>query len=161
MRMIVTLFAAVLAASCTALPSGGGAASDGRAPAAPAGPVAGLAPQTLASGQCAIFLFERRPPNRFVLFEDLEAGTVQLVHGGEVYQLDVSDARGALVTGERFSRTYRDSARDVTFTLAGEVGAQTGSGPRLENVLLSVLGAEGDRIVRPLAGVRSCGGESD
>ncbi len=157
MRMISLLLAASCLASCATLP---GETDGAPVVSSPAGPVTALQPQELRPGQCAVFLFERRPPNRFVLFEDLDAGQAQIVHDGRVHRASVSGQRGAFVTGEAFSRAYVESAESLTFTLEGEVGEETGSGPRLENVLLSVIAADGQRIVRPLAGVRSCGNEA-
>ena len=123
-------------------------------------PAASLPPQRLSEGACGLFLFERRPPNRFVFFEDLSARTVKIVHDGVVHELGVTEQAGALVSGESFRRVYLDARRNITFTLTGDVGEETGSGPRLENVLLAVRALDGTRTVRPLAGVRSCGEEA-
>jgi hypothetical protein len=158
MRALIIASLATCAAACAAVPGG---ASSSPAPAAPSGPVASLPPQTLAPGSCGLFLFERRAPRRFVVFEDLNARTVQIVHDGEVFMLGVTEQRGALVTGESFRRVYLDPRRNMTFTLTGRVGEETGSGPRLEDVLLIVQTLDGGRVVRPLGGVRSCGDDRD
>jgi hypothetical protein len=155
MRVLIASLLAMGAAACAAAPlampagaSRGGQAADR--------PVTELPPQALAEGACGLFLFERRPPNRFVLFEDLASRSVQIVHEGEIFTLGVTEQRGALVTGEAFRRIYLDPRRNITFTLTGEVGEETGSGPRLQDVLLTVQALDGGRVVRPLGGVRSC-----
>ena len=124
-------------------------------------PAAGLPPQRLAEGACGLFLFERRPPNRFVVFEDLASRTVKIVHDGVIHELGVTEQTGALVAGQAFRRVYLAPERNMTFILTGEVGEETGSGPRLDDVLLTVRTLDGARTVRPLGGVRSCGGEAD
>ena len=158
MRALIIALFAFSAAACGSVP---GPTSAAPAQAAPSGPVASLPPQTLAPGACGLFLFERRAPRRFVVFEDLTARTVQIVHDGEIFELGVTEQRGALVTGESFRRVYLDPRRNITFTLTGEVGEETGSGPRLEGVLLTVQTLDGGRVVRPLGGVRSCGNDRD
>ncbi len=155
------LIVAILALGAAACASGPGSSAGTQTSAAPGQPVSSLPPQTLAPGSCGLFLFERRAPRRFVMFEDLTARTVQIVHDGEVFQLGVTEHRGALVTGESFRRVYLDPRRNITFTLTGEVGEETGSGPRLEGVLLAVRTLDGARVVRPLGGVRSCGEDRD
>lgn len=156
MRVVIASAIACCAAACAAAPGlGGTVASQASQPAADR-PVAALPPQALAEGACGLFLFERRPPNRFVVFEDLARRAVQIVHEGEVFELGVTEQRGALVTGEAFRRVYLDPRRNITFTLTGQVGEETGSGPRLEDVLLTVQTLDGGRVVRPLGGVRSC-----
>jgi len=103
-----------------------------------------------------LFLFGRGAPNRFVMFENQTSRAVKIVHDGRIHELGVTEQRGALVTGESFRRVYLDSAHNLTFTLPGEVGEETGSGPRLVNVLLTVRALDASRVVRPLGGVRSC-----
>lgn len=156
MKRAIIFAIAFASAACAAAPD---PSPSEPALASPA-PVAALPPQTLETGQCGLFLFERRPPNRFVLFEDEASATVQIVHDGRIHTLAVARPRGAMVSGEAFSRAYRDDAHDIRFTLTGQVGEETSSGPRLEDVLLSVQPMRGARVVRPLGGVRSCGGEA-
>lgn len=148
-----------LAAACASDPYGDPSVRSGAAPSASAGPVIRLPAQQLDAGRCALFLFERRPPRAFVVFEDETARTVKIVHAGRIHTLPVSDQTSAASPGEPFRRVYSDPDASLTFTLTGQVGEETGSGPRLENVLLEVLDLQGARTVRPLAGVRSCGGE--
>lgn len=160
MKALIIAVLALAAAGCASVSLPGGSpapqTASVQAQAAPDQPVASLPPQTLAPGGCGLFLFERRAPRRFVLFEDLSAGAVKIVHDGEIFELGAAEQRGALVTGESFRRVYLDPRRNMTFTLTGEVGDETGSGPRLEDVLLTVQTLDGARVVRPLGGVRSC-----
>lgn len=156
MRRSAVAFAALLGAAltgCQSTPSPEpGQASQ---PAAEAAPAEALAPQTLAPGRCGLFLFEVREPNRFVLFED-ENREVKIVDDGRVVTLGVTPQSGVLTTGERFRRVYLDRARNLTYTLTGRVGMETGSGLRLEEVLLRRRSLDGAELVRPLGGVRRC-----
>ena len=158
MKSFLMIVCALWVSACAS----GAAAPPEPPPGAQAGAaraVASLPPQALAEGACGLFLFERRPPNRFVFFEDLDARIVKIVHDGAVHEPGVIEQSGALVTGESFRRVYLDARGDITFTLTGEVGEETGSGPRLDNVLLTVRTLDRARTVRPLGGVRSCGGQ--
>ena len=94
--------------------------------------VTSLPPQSLPDGSCGVFLF------------------------GAVHELEVAAQSGAFVMGQSFSRVYAGPTRDQTFTLTGEVAGETGSGPRLTNVLLRVRESDGSETVRPLGGVYSC-----
>ena len=160
MKPLWTSVCALALAACAngaAVPPAPGPSEE---PASAGAPAAGLPPQRLAEGACGLFLFERRPPNRFVVFEDLASRTVKIVHDGVIHELGVTEQTGALVAGEAFRRVYLDPERNMTFILTGEVGEETGSGPRLDDVLLTVRTLDGARTVRPLGGVRSCGGEA-
>lgn len=163
MRALALVLLTILMAACSSaggdravseravagLQTGGpSTATDVRADALPA--------QDLQPGDCGIFLFERRPPNAFVLFESEADRSVQILHEGRLYVLRVPPQRGVFLEGETFRRVYLDERNNITFTLNGEVGAETGSGPRLQDVILSVRTLDGGRVVRPLGGVRSC-----
>jgi hypothetical protein len=115
-----------------------------------------LPPQNLPDGQCGIFLFGMGDRHPFVVFENDRAGRALILHQGVIHELGVTPQPGAFVQGERFRRVYLDQASNLVFTLTGEVGEETGSGPRLENVLLRTRAIDGSETVRPLGGVYSC-----
>ena len=118
--------------------------------------VTGLPAQRLAPGQCGVFLFEARPPNQFVMFEDEAARTVKIVHAGEIYEIGFTEQPGAFLPGEAFRRIYFARAENLTFLLEGQVGGETRAGRRIEDVILTARQLDGTRTVRPLAGVRRC-----
>lgn len=123
--------------------------------------VTSLPPQSLPDGQCGVFLFgvgERHP---FVVFENESERRALIVHDGALHELDVAAQSGAFVLGQSFSRVYAASSSDQIFTLSGEVAEETGSGPRLTDVLLRVRERDGSETVRPLGGVYSCRQGSD
>jgi len=158
MRWVSIAFMGVAASACASggpAPQSDVAAAAGTERPVPA-TVASLPAQRLAPGQCGIFLFEARPPNHFVVFEDEANQRVRLVHAGQVYEIQVTPQGGAFLPGEDFRRVYPAADESLTFTLDGVVGEGTPSGRRLENVILTVRQLDGTRTVRPVAGVRSC-----
>lgn len=120
-----------------------------------------LPPQNLPDGQCGIFLFGMGDRHPFVLFENDRAGRALILHQGVIHELGVTPQPGAFVQGESFRRVYLDQPSNLVFTLTGEVGEETGSGPRLENVLLRARAINGSETVRPLGGVYSCRNSPD
>ncbi len=118
--------------------------------------VTSLPPQELAVGQCGLFLFGMGEGHPFVVFENERAGRALILHDGAIHELGVTPQPGAFVQGETFRRVYLDQASNLVFTLTGEVGEETGSGPRLENTLLRARAIDGSETVRPLGGVYSC-----
>lgn len=115
-----------------------------------------LAPQTLAPGECGLFLFEVREPNNFVLFESETRRLVRLIEDDRSVELGVAPQSAAMIPGDRFRRIYLDAARNMTYTLTGRIGEETGSDQRLEEAVLRTRRLDGTEIVRPLGGVRRC-----
>jgi hypothetical protein len=124
---------------------------------ADAGSVTNLPARRLAPGQCGVFLFEARPPNPFVVFEDEAARRVHIVHDGDVYEMAATPQPGGFLTGDAFIRRYPAAAGGRIFSLEGRVGDDTPSGQRLVDVILTTVEPDGSRVVRPLGGVRRCG----
>ncbi|WP_439636451.1 hypothetical protein [Oceanicaulis sp.] len=154
MRWILAGLSALAVSACAATPL---QPSSAPAPAQSTPErVTSLPPQSLQDGACGVFLFgvgERHP---FVVFENERERRALIVHDGAVHELGVASQTGAFVMGQSFSRVYTTSASAQTFTLSGEVAEETGSGPRLTNVLLRVRESDGSETVRPLGGVYSC-----
>ncbi|MGJ3232701.1 MAG: hypothetical protein ACFE0P_12990 [Oceanicaulis sp.] len=115
-----------------------------------------LPPQELVRGECGLFLFELRAPNNFVLFENETERRVKLIDDRVVRELGVAPQTAAMIPGSQFRRVYLDQDTNTTHTLAGRVGEETGSGQRLEEVILRTRRLDGTEIVTPLGGVRRC-----
>lgn len=115
-----------------------------------------LPAQTLPVGHCGLFLFGRVEPYPFILFENETLRRAQVLYDQQVYELGVSPQQGSFSPGEQFRRVYLHADTNRVYTLTGAVGNETGSGPRLENVLLRVRDLDGTETVRPLGGVYSC-----
>jgi hypothetical protein len=150
----------VMALVATACASGGPAPERAVAEAlqvegSPSELITNLPAQSLAPGQCGVFLFETRQPNHFVVFEDEANRLVRLVHAGAVYEAAVTPQPGGFLPGDTFVRRYAMEGGRV-FTLEGRVGQDTPSGQRLVEVILTTVEPDGARIVRPVGGVRRC-----
>ena len=115
-----------------------------------------LPAQTLPVGHCGLLLFGRVEPYPFIVFENETLRRAQVLYDQQVYELGVSPQQGSFAPGERFRRVYLHGDTHRVFTLTGAVGDETGSGPRLEEVLLRVRELDGTETVRPLGGVYSC-----
>ncbi|XBQ16677.1 MAG: hypothetical protein ABL308_02110 [Oceanicaulis sp.] len=155
MRTLILLAAVTAIAGCANAPSLPGAPPAASQPEAPVR-TDSLPPQRLAPGQCGVFLFELREPNAFVFFEDETARRVKIVHDGRIIETGVTPQSGAFVPGDQIRRVYLAQADNLTFTLTGRVGEETGSGLRVEDALLKTRFLDGSEIVRPLGGVRRC-----
>jgi len=119
-------------------------------------PLRALPPQTLETGRCGLFLFGVAEPYPFIVFEDEAARRVKILHAGEIHDMGVAVHEGAFAPSVPFRRVYTHVATNRVFTLTGRVGSETGSGPRLNDVLLRVREPDGMETVRPLGGVYSC-----
>lgn len=155
--MIRTCLSSAVAASLLlAACAGGPDAAQAPQAAGAAQNLDALPPQQLAPGACGLFLFELREPNSFLVFENETSRRVRLLSDGRVAELGVPPQSAAMVPGDRFRRVYLDQARNVTYTLTGRVGEDTGSGQRLEDVILRERALDGTETVTPLGGVRRC-----
>lgn len=158
MKYLVCAMAIAALAGCASMP-GPSAPVESAARTAPQASGEALPPQTLAPGECGLFVWTSEAPHRFVLFEDERARRVKIAHGGEILELDVPPQRADFLPGDRFDRLYPAEGRERVFTLSGTVGEPTRSGVRIERALLKVRRADGTEIVRPVLGVRSCRSE--
>ncbi|MEO1038491.1 MAG: hypothetical protein AAFX09_03020 [Pseudomonadota bacterium] len=121
-------------------------------------PTDALPPQTLAPGECGLFFWTSSMPHRLVLFENETRRAVMALHDGAVHRMGVTAQRADFLQGDAFRRLYlhEDTAR--SFTVSGEIGEVTASGPRIERGLIRVRERSGVEVVRPVIGLRSCRG---
>ncbi len=163
MKRKLTAAALVLTlAACAAGPGATPAQSDAQTGALMDAPDMrdALSAQTLAPGECGLFLFEVREPNNFVLFESETRRLVRLIENDQMVELGVAPRSAGqsagMIPGDRFRRVYLDAARNMTYTLTGRVGEESVSGQRLEEAVLRAERLDGTQVVRPLGGVRRC-----
>lgn len=163
MRVMLASALAGLASACAATPPltpAADAAAQARSAAAVDRPRDSLPVQDLPPGACGLFLFGLAEPFPFLVFEDETGGQALVLQDRRVQRLGVIEAQGVFVPGERFVRRYGADPAGRRYRLEGRVGEETGSGPRLEQVLLRVTAPDGTETVRPLGGVRSCAPEA-
>lgn len=154
----------LLAIAATAL---GACATRDAAPVASAKPEAStgvidgvLAPQTLAPGACALFLWTSDMPSRFVFF--MRAGEssakVQSPDGPE--DLTLVSQEGSLMGQFSTKAAFQTrSARTVRLSFAA--GEQIEGGQRIQNGRLVFLDADGWETIMPVVGLAACEPASD
>ena len=158
--ILASMLMAGLTTACASMPSPEAVAPPRPAPSVD-GPRDSLPAQDLPPGGCGLFLFGLAEPFPFLVFEDETGGEALVLQDRRVQRLGLVEAQGVFVPGERFVRRYGADPAGRRYRLEGRVGEETGSGPRLEQVLLRVTAPDGAETVRPLGGVRSCAAESD
>ena len=124
-------------------------------PAASIPQVAQLAPQTLAPGSCAMFVWERTAPNRFILF------TKAAAQSGQWY--DGAQSRTVTMTSMGESNSQKQSAvqglvsADKALNLSLNDAEEITDGTRYKEGVLRVSGGpDFDRVI-PVVGLSSCG----
>ncbi len=114
-----------------------------------------LAPQDLKRGDCAMFVWERAAPNRFILF------TRAQTQSGVWY--DGAQSRAVTITSEAGEQSQRQSpAQDLSagdkilgLSLSGAQAITDGTRYK-EGVLRVSGGPDWDRVI-PVVGLSSCG----
>ncbi len=117
-----------------------------------------LPPQTLQPGACGLFFWTATPPHRLVLFENEQERRAEAVHDGDIHRMGVPSQRADFIQGDDFRRLYLHRETGRTFTVSGEIGETTPSGPRIERAVARVRERSGTETVRPVIGVRACRG---
>lgn len=119
-------------------------------------PVDGLPPQSLAAGECGLFLWGMAAPRRFTFFMEASSGEALMLHEGTAQKLVTTDTNGE-VFGQFFTETQYLSA-DGTWSvnLSLKPGEVLEGGQRVESGRLVTTGADGWETVLPVTGVRAC-----
>ena len=138
------------------------ASSNGSAPPASASPRAlaavpesGLGAQTLAPGECGLFLWSRTNIDQFIFFSRALSGRAALRYGPDTLSLRQSQARGEIF-GQFNTETVYGVDGGGTVVLSFEAGDALTGGQRIENGLLTRTDAGGWQTKLPVAGVRAC-----
>lgn len=121
-------------------------------------PSEALPPQELAPGECGLFFWTSSLPHHLVVFENETRRRASALHDGATHLMGVPAQRADFVQGDAFRRLYLHQDTGRTFTVTGEIGEATPSGPRIERALLRVRERTGVEVVRPLTGLRACRG---
>jgi len=119
-------------------------------------PPEGLPPQSLAAGECGLFLWGMAAPRRFTFFTESSSGEALILLDEAPQKLIVTDTNGE-VFGQFFTETQYLSA-DGTWSvnLSLKPGELLEGGQRIESGRLVTTGADGWETVLPVTGVRAC-----
>tara|TARA_R110002073_G_scaffold83847_3_gene199751 strand:- start:219 stop:707 length:489 start_codon:yes stop_codon:yes gene_type:complete len=113
-----------------------------------------LPSQTLAPGECGLFLWTQSAPVRFVFFA--EAGTDKAVMniGGTESPLELTASRGTLFGQFMTQMTYRSP--DGNVGLSFKPGELLDGGQRIEHGRLSLVSKDGWETMIPVLGLSAC-----
>ena len=156
--MIRIFSAAVICVLCAACASNG----DDRSPPAPATNTASktsLDAQTLASGECGLFLWTLAEPRSFVFFSKAGSESALVLLNGEAVRMPQTDADGDLFGQFMTDMRYVLSGGDSTLSVFIQPGDQLEQGQRTQTARLTFTDAEGWETIVPVAGVRACQSE--
>jgi len=119
-------------------------------------PVSGLGPQTLAPGECGLFLWSKTDLSKFIFFSKAQSGQAVMAQGEVVRSLTQTRTEGEIFG--QFTTSMRFAVRrpEQNITLEFEAGEMLEDGQRIERGLLTASGQDGWRTKLPVLGVRAC-----
>lgn len=115
----------------------------------------GLGPQTLAPGECGLFLWSKSDLSKFVFFSKAASGTSVMARGEDTLSLTQTGAGGDLFGQFNTLATYEEPS-GITVEMSIIPGEALEGGQRLQSGLLTVSDTEGWRTKYPVLGLRAC-----
>jgi hypothetical protein len=155
---MMTLSSGVAGAACVVLCAA--AAPPARAETAPAPtgglPLEALPTQTLAGGQCALFLWARTTPPRRVFMASQDPAVARIRIDGRSLDLPRAGAEGESAYGHAPVQRYE--GQGITLTVRIEMDARSGliGGAVVPSGSLEYRDAKGWEIIIPVAGMVGC-----
>ncbi len=122
----------------------------------PSIPTAGLPAQTLAAGECGVFLWGQTTPRRFVFFSETTSGEALILVGDEARTLKQTAARGEVIGSFLTESDFRAADDQLTASLVIVPGDQLEDGQRIGSGRLVTRGKDGWETVLPVAGLYAC-----
>ena len=171
-RFLLPLAALSMMAGCASQPDAPAASSEtaaarpattadkalieqGLAPAVNVIPDSGIGPQTLESGDCALFLWSKTDPSQFIFFQRAASGAARMRLADETV-----DAIQTTNSGEVFGQFMTQQAFLAPGGEVVEIIFQPGEalqgGQRVDNGRLTITADDRWRTVIPVLGVRAC-----
>ncbi|MEO1641956.1 MAG: hypothetical protein AAFR74_01375 [Pseudomonadota bacterium] len=158
MRMLSKLLAVVAIgglAGCASIPVEEGRAPVGQMRANAELPPSGLGPQTLAPGECGLFLWSKTDTTKFIFFSRAVSGIALFKPGNETLNLQ-QIAAGGTIFGQ-FNTEQGFAADDGSMVeLSFVPGDELTGGQRIADGLITITDAEGWRTKLPVLGIRAC-----
>lgn len=114
----------------------------------------GLAAQTLAPGDCGLFLWNKTNSQTFVFFQRAGEAVARYFDGAEV-ELANTSIDGVLF-GEFYTMTKWTAPDGGSVVLSIVPGEEIDGGQRIPSGVISVVNADGWEIKTPVAGVTAC-----
>ena len=160
--MIRILSATALCLWCAACASSGGEAKSAQSETqtemtAPTGN--GLEAQSLAPGECGLFLWTLAEPRTFVFFSKAGTESALISLGGKAARMSQSSADGEIFGQFMTDMQYEPLEDEGTLNVFIEPGTLLEQGQRTETARLTFTDPEGWETIVPVAGVRACQNE--
>ncbi len=118
-------------------------------------PDSGLGPQTLAAGECGLFLWSKTDVTKFIFFSRAQSGTALYNQGGQTVTLSQTSAGGDIFGQFNTVMGYAGTSGSV-LELTFQPGEDLEGGQRVDDGLLTLTDTEGWRTKLPVLGVRAC-----
>jgi hypothetical protein len=132
------------------------APADPVTPPGPIGPLAELPPQTLAPGQCALFLWERAPSARRLAMLSAAPPYARVMTAAGVRDLAQTGGAGEPRFGLTPEASYADATLALRVNLRFEEAQGLVGGALARDGALSIETPGGDTVVVPVAGILGC-----
>lgn len=118
-------------------------------------PRSGLGAQALESGECALFLWSKTDPDRFIFFQKAQSGEALMKIGAETARVSQTANRGEIF-GQFMTEQGFAAPGGEQVLLHFEPGEPLEGGQRIASGQLSITSPEGWRTLVPVLGVRAC-----
>ncbi len=113
-----------------------------------------LSPRDLNPGECALFLFTRDTPRRFVLFSRAASNQASIMLENEEVTLPLTAAGGDILGQFLTRQTFSNGSETINLTLTP--GDVIEDGQRIPVASLTRSVPDGWDVITPLQGVRAC-----
>jgi hypothetical protein len=118
-------------------------------------PAEGLGPQTLATGDCGLWLWSQTDVDKLIFFSLGQSGRAKLRLAGSTQELQQESATGEIFGQFLTNTVYADQLGGrVNVSLAP--GEELIDGQRISSGLITWTDSEGWQIKAPVLGVRAC-----
>ena len=118
-------------------------------------PASGLGPQTLAPGECGLFLWSQTDASRFIFFQRGASDTALMQIGESAATLNRTRS-GGTIFGQFMTRQTFTADLGETIDLAITPGEELDGGQRIEGGRLTLTDNDSWQTVTPVLGVRAC-----
>jgi hypothetical protein len=118
-------------------------------------PKSGLGPQTLAAGDCGLFLWSKTNVDRFIFFAQANTGAAKFAQDSIALDL-IQTASGGDIFGQFQTRLDYVDSGGQQYALTITPGKEMDGGQRIESGLFTITSTEGWQTKLPVLGVRAC-----
>lgn len=124
--------------------------------APPSVPTAGLPAQSLAAGECGIFLWGLTTPRRFVFFSETTSGEALVLVEETAKTVKLIAARGDVIGSFLTQTEFGSDDQQLMASLVIVPGEELEDGQRITSGRLVTRGADGWETILPVAGLHAC-----